>query len=58
MSNTCFRREEKRKVAFRLGENETKVDFVLIKKQNRWFIQNVEGNPWGISTFINGSGYR
>ena len=25
-------REEKRKVTFRMGKNETKIDFVLIKK--------------------------
>ena len=27
-------REEKRKVTFRMGENETKIDFVLIKKEH------------------------
>ena len=32
MSNTWFKRERKRKVTFRMGENETKIDFVLIKK--------------------------
>ena len=31
VSNTWFKREEKRKVTFRIGENETKIDFVLIK---------------------------
>ena len=31
MSNTLFKREEKRKVTFRMGENETVIDFVLIK---------------------------
>ena len=29
VSNTWFKREEKRKVTFRIGENETKIDFVL-----------------------------
>ena len=32
LSNTWHRIEEKRKVKFRMGENETKIDFVLIKK--------------------------
>ena len=34
MSNTWFRREEKRKMAFRMGENETEIDFVLMKKEH------------------------
>ena len=37
VSNTWFRREEKRKVTLRMGENETEIDFVLIKKEHRWF---------------------
>ena len=32
MSKTWFTREEKRKVTFRMGENDTEIDFVLIKK--------------------------
>ena len=34
MSNTWFKREGKRKVTFIMGENETKIDFVLIKKEH------------------------
>ena len=34
VSNMWFKREEKRKVTFRLGENETEIDFVLIKKEH------------------------
>ena len=34
VSNTWLRREEKRKETFRIGENETKNDFMLIKKEN------------------------
>ena len=34
VSNIWFRREEKRKVTFRMGENVTKIDFVLIKKEH------------------------
>ena len=30
-SNTWFRREERWKVTFRIGENETRMDFVSIK---------------------------
>ena len=32
VSNTWFFREERRKVIFRMGENETKIDFVLMMK--------------------------
>ena len=32
-------------VIFRMGENETGIDFVLIKKEHRWFIQNVKAIP-------------
>ena len=42
MSNTWFKREEKRKVIFRLGENETEIDFVLMKKEHGWFLRNVK----------------
>ena len=34
VSNTWFRREEKRKVTLRMGENETEIDFVLTKKEH------------------------
>ena len=34
VSNTWFKRKQKRKVTFRMGENETEVDFELIKKEN------------------------
>ena len=32
VSNTWLKIEEKRKVTFRIGADETKIDFVLIKK--------------------------
>ena len=34
VSNTWFKRVEKRKVKFRVGENETEINFVLIKKEH------------------------
>ena len=40
------RREEKRKVTFRIGENETKIDIVLIEIEHRRITQNVKANPW------------
>ena len=35
--NTWFKRE-KRKVTFRMGENETELDIVMIKKEHRRFM--------------------
>ena len=34
MSNTWLKRDEKRKVTFRMGENKTEIDYVLAKKQH------------------------
>ena len=45
MSNTWLKREEKGKVTFSRGENETGIDFVLTKKVHRQFIQNVKAIP-------------
>ena len=36
--NAWSKREEKRKVTFRMRENEREIDFVLTKKQHRWSI--------------------
>ena len=36
MSNTWSKIEEKMKVTLRMGENETEIDFVLIKKEHPW----------------------
>ena len=35
LSNKWFKREENKKVTFRLGENKTEIDFVLIRKEDR-----------------------
>ena len=35
VSNTCFLREGKRKVTFRMEENEKKIVFLLIKNEHR-----------------------
>ena len=42
MSTAWLKREGMRQVIFRLGENETEVDFVLIKKEHRLFLLNVK----------------
>ena len=45
MSSTWSKREEKRKVTFRIGGNETEIDFVFAMKEYRRFIQNVRAIP-------------
>ena len=45
VSNTWFKREEKRKVTSRISENETEIDFVLTKKECQWFMQHVKAIP-------------
>ena len=45
VSNILLKREEKWKVTFIIGENETEIDFVLIKNEHRQFIQNVKAFP-------------
>ena len=38
VSNTWSKREAKRKMTLRIGENETEIDLVLTKKEHRGFI--------------------
>ena len=45
MSNTWSKRDENRKMTFRIVENETEIDFVLIKKEHQQFTQNVKAIP-------------
>ena len=45
VSNKWQNMEEKWKVTFRLGENETKIDYELIKKRTTADITKCEGNP-------------
>ena len=45
ISNTWFQREEKRKATFRMGENKTENDLVLIKREHPHFLQNVKAMP-------------
>ena len=42
VSNAWHKREVRRKVTLRMGENETEIDFVMIKKEHRQFIQSVK----------------
>ena len=59
MSVIWFKREEKRKVTFRMGENmERKNCLCVAKKGVPTVYPKCEGNPWGVSTCIGGSRHR
>ena len=46
VSNTWFKKEERRKVTFSIGENETEIDCVLIRK-NTEFLLKMQGQSLG-----------
>ena len=63
MSNTWFTREEKNKMTFRIGENETEIDLVLILKKHQCFIHIVKTIPGEfhhalVATFIDNKKIR
>ena len=58
VSNKWFKREEKRKVTCRMGENETEIDFGLIKKEHQQFMQNVMASLESFKHVISGSRCR
>ena len=45
MVNTWFEKEQ-RKITYSLGGNKTEVDFVLVGKNNRKYLKDVETIPW------------
>ena len=57
VSNTWHKREEKRKVTFRMGENDTEIDCVD-KEKIQTAYSKCEGNPWEVSTCLSDSRYR
>ena len=42
MSNTWLKRQEKRKVTFRIDEDEKEFDLVMTMKEHRRYAQNVK----------------
>lgn len=45
VANTWFRKEDKRKVTFSSGGNETEIDFVLVDKEKRKFLKDIKVFP-------------
>ena len=46
VSNTRFKKKEKRKVIYSSGDNETEIDFALVEKESIKFLKNVKVIPW------------
>ena len=57
VSNTWFKRGKKRKVPFRIGENETEID-CFYKGRTLMVYAKCEGNPWGASSCLSSSRCR
>ena len=57
VSITWFKRVKKRKMTFRMGENETEIDCVD-KERTPMVCTKYEGNTWGVSTCFIGSRCR
>ena len=45
VANTWFKKE-KRKVTYSSGSNKTKIDFVLVEKESRKFLEDIEVTSW------------
>ena len=58
ISNTWLKRGEKRKMTLIDGENETEIDYLLIKKRTSAVFTKCEANPWGVSACFSGSRER
>ena len=45
MANTWFKKTNKRKITFKSGNNESKIDFILVSEENRKFVKDVKVIP-------------
>ena len=46
VANTWFKKTDERKITFKSGNNESEIDFILVSKENRKFLKNVNVIPW------------
>ena len=46
MASTLLEKKEQKKITYRMGGNETEIDFVLVGKNNRKDLKNVKAIPW------------
>ena len=45
LANTWHKKKDKRKVTYSSGRNDTEIDFVLVEKEKRKYLQDVEVIP-------------
>ena len=46
VANTWFKKMDKRKVTFKSGSNEYKIDSILVSKENRKHLKDEKVIPW------------
>jgi len=46
MVNTWYQKQEKKKVTFKAGGNETEIDFVLVGTKESKFLRDVKAISW------------
>ena len=46
MANTWFENAEQRNITYTMSRNKTEVDFVLVGKSNRKYLNDVKASPW------------
>ena len=46
VANTWYKKTDKRKIKFKSGNNDSKIDFILVSKKNRKFLKDFKIIPW------------
>ena len=46
VENTWFEKKEQRKITYSMGGNKTEINFVLVSKNNRKYLEDVKAIPW------------
>ena len=52
MANTWFEKMEQRKITYSMGRNETEIDFVLVGKNNRKYVNDLKTIPWELQHWL------
>ena len=48
VAKTWFKMTDKRKIMFKSGNNEAEINFILVSKENRKHLKDVEVIPWDL----------
>ena len=52
VANTWFEKKEQRKITYSMGRNETEIDFVLVGKNNRKYVNDLKAIPWELQHWL------